>query len=135
MPDACDQAVDVSAINSGELAVDIDARGNEILHPVPARQFEIIEQEARNSGDGERVIEVLLARLDHESEPAGKVALLRDRLLASGQATPDQWSRVHSPIGLDLGALTAPEIAASIVAELVAVRRRGFSPRLWQPSP
>jgi photosystem II stability/assembly factor-like uncharacterized protein len=42
-PDACNQAVDVSAINSGELAVDIDARGNEILHPFPARQFEIIE--------------------------------------------------------------------------------------------
>lgn len=64
-----------------------------------------------------------------------KVSLLRDRLLASGQTTPDQWRRVHSPIGLDLGALTAPEIAASIVAELIAIRRRGLSPRLWQPAP
>lgn len=64
-----------------------------------------------------------------------KVTLLRDRLLATGQTTPEQWRRVHTPIGLDLGALTAPEIAASIVAELIAVRRRGTSPRLWQPAP
>jgi hypothetical protein len=42
-PEACNQAVDVSAINAGDLAVDIDARGSEILHPFPARQFEIIE--------------------------------------------------------------------------------------------
>jgi xanthine/CO dehydrogenase XdhC/CoxF family maturation factor len=31
--------------------------------------------------------------------------------------------RVHAPIGLDLGAVTVPEIALSIAAELVAVRR------------
>jgi len=32
---------------------------------------------------------------------------------------------VHAPVGLDLGALTPDEIAVSIVAELVAVRRGG----------
>ncbi|HVV88089.1 MAG TPA: tetratricopeptide repeat protein [Kofleriaceae bacterium] len=40
--------------------------------------IDAIEKAARDGGDGERVIEVLLAKLDHESEPAGKVALLRD---------------------------------------------------------
>lgn len=33
-------------------------------------------------------------------------------------------SRVHAPIGIDIGALTPPEIAVSILAELVAVQRR-----------
>ncbi len=32
-------------------------------------------------------------------------------------------SRIHGPIGLNIEAVTAPEIALSIIAELVAVRR------------
>jgi xanthine dehydrogenase accessory factor len=35
----------------------------------------------------------------------------------------DQLQRVHGPIGLDIGAVTPAEIAASIAAELIAVRR------------
>ena len=34
-----------------------------------------------------------------------------------------QLARVHAPIGLDIGSVTVPEIAISIAAELVAVRR------------
>jgi len=34
-----------------------------------------------------------------------------------------QMERVHSPIGLDIGALTPEEIAVAIVAEMIAVRR------------
>lgn len=45
-----------------------------------------------------------------------------ERLAASGFSESD-LSRIHGPIGLDIGARTAPEIALSIVAEIVKVRR------------
>jgi xanthine dehydrogenase accessory factor len=58
-----------------------------------------------------------------------KVALIRESFLASGLATAEELDAVHAPIGLDIGAETVPEIAASIVAELIAVRRRGGAHR------
>jgi len=36
---------------------------------------------------------------------------------------PEEFERVYAPMGLDIGALSPEEIAVSIVAELVAVRR------------
>lgn len=59
-----------------------------------------------------------------------KVALLRQELLQSARATPQALDRVYAPIGLDIGAATVPEIATSIVAQLIAVRRRGSAPRI-----
>jgi xanthine dehydrogenase accessory factor len=37
----------------------------------------------------------------------------------------DALSRVHVPIGLDLGAQSAPEIALAVLAEILAVQRGG----------
>jgi xanthine dehydrogenase accessory factor len=39
----------------------------------------------------------------------------------------EKLDRVHSPIGLDIGATTPEEIAVSVVAELIAVRRNAES--------
>jgi xanthine dehydrogenase accessory factor len=36
---------------------------------------------------------------------------------------PEEMERVYAPMGLDIGALSPEEIAVSIVAELIAVRR------------
>lgn len=52
-----------------------------------------------------------------------KVQIIRDRLRARGCSISD-LNRLHSPVGLAIGALTPGEIAVSIVAEMIAVRRR-----------
>jgi xanthine dehydrogenase accessory factor len=61
-----------------------------------------------------RYVGVLGSRRTH----AARVA----RLIAAGMPE-EQLARLHAPVGLDLGAVTPEEIAVSIVAELVAVRR------------
>lgn len=45
-----------------------------------------------------------------------------ERLTDAG-LTPDALARIHAPVGLDIGAVSAAEIAASIVAELTSVLR------------
>ncbi len=54
-----------------------------------------------------------------------KVALIRQQFLEGGLATEAEFDRVRAPIGLPIGAVTVPEIAVSIVAQLIAVRRKG----------
>jgi len=50
--------------------------------------------------------------------------VLKDELAAKG-VPPSQLETLRAPAGLDLGAITPDEIALSIVAEMVEVRRRG----------
>ncbi len=40
---------------------------------------------------------------------------------------PERFQRVHAPMGLDIGAITPEEIAVSVAAEMIAVRRRAAS--------
>jgi xanthine dehydrogenase accessory factor len=63
-----------------------------------------------------------------------KITLMRQHFLTSGIATAEEFDRIHAPIGLDIGAETAPEIATSILAQLIAVRRGAAQPdkaRQW----
>lgn len=51
-----------------------------------------------------------------------KVKEVKERLLQKGVPSP-QLDRVHAPIGLEIGAETPEEIAISILAEIIKVRR------------
>jgi len=51
-----------------------------------------------------------------------KVLVTYEHLIDDG-VSAEKLQRVHAPIGLDIGAVTAEEIAVSIVAELIYVRR------------
>ena len=51
-----------------------------------------------------------------------KVARIRKLLMSEGMP-PECLDRVHAPIGLEIGAVTPAEIAISILAQLIAIRR------------
>ncbi|HTU17682.1 MAG TPA: XdhC/CoxI family protein [Gemmataceae bacterium] len=55
-----------------------------------------------------------------------KIKLIFEDLLAKG-VTRETLARVHAPLGFAIGSQTVPEIAVSIVAELIACRNLGTS--------
>jgi xanthine dehydrogenase accessory factor len=56
-----------------------------------------------------------------------KILATYEHLMARG-ITAEQLKTVHAPIGIDIAAATAEEIAVSITAELVRVRRGSLKP-------
>ena len=63
-----------------------------------------------------------------------KVTRIYDALLAEGLPA-ECLRRVHAPIGLNIGAVTPAEIAISILAQLIAVRRGVDADALSMPGP
>jgi xanthine dehydrogenase accessory factor len=53
-----------------------------------------------------------------------RVSAVLQHLVEEG-ADPEAVARVHTPIGLDIGAETPEEIAVAIMAEVIQVRRGG----------
>lgn len=51
-----------------------------------------------------------------------KVELMRREFLEKKWATPEQWSRIYAPIGLDINSKTVEEIAISIAAQLIHIK-------------
>jgi xanthine dehydrogenase accessory factor len=47
-----------------------------------------------------------------------------ERLAERGHAA-ETLARIHGPVGLPIGAVSAAEIAVSVLAQLIAVRRNG----------
>lgn len=60
-----------------------------------------------------------------------KIRMIFDDLQRQG-IPREALDRVHAPLGIDIGSQTVPEIAVSIVAELIAVRNLG--PRTPDPA-
>ena len=60
-----------------------------------------------------------------------KVKNLREHLLAEG-ISAEALARVHSPIGLEIGSVTPEEIAISIAAQMIQMKRQAEEPTfLW----
>jgi xanthine dehydrogenase accessory factor len=53
-----------------------------------------------------------------------KIRLIFEDLIAKG-VSPEALGKVHAPLGFTIGSQTVPEIAISIVAELIACRNLG----------
>jgi xanthine dehydrogenase accessory factor len=54
----------------------------------------------------------------------------RRRRLADEGFGEAELARIHGPVGLDIGALTTPEIAVAIMAEIIQARRKPRSPSI-----
>ena len=54
----------------------------------------------------------------------GKIAKMHEEFIRQEWANEEEWKRIFSPIGLDIGSKTVEEIAVSIAAQLILVRRQ-----------
>ncbi len=92
--------------------------------PIPATAYAVIVTRGhRNDLDALRALAPRELRYLGLIGSRAKVARLYEQLLAESPVDPALLERIHAPIGLDLGAVTPQEIAVSITAELIAVRR------------
>jgi len=56
-----------------------------------------------------------------------KVSRMREDFIRNGWATPGQWDKIYSPVGLGINSRTVEEIAVSIAAQLINVRNSGIA--------
>jgi xanthine dehydrogenase accessory factor len=97
----------------------------------PGARYVVVSTQGR--GDEAALLAALAVDADYVAFVGSrrKADALKANLAARGVA-PDRLARLKAPAGLDLGAITPDEIALSILAEIVAVRRgkgvRGTAP-------
>lgn len=92
--------------------------------PIPSTAYAVIVTRGhRNDLDALRALAPRDLRYIGLIGSRAKVARLYEQLLSETEVNPALLERIHAPIGLDLGAVTPQEIAVSITAELIAVRR------------
>lgn len=92
-------------------------------HPIDRDTYVVIVTRGHNHDE-----QALAAVIASEAKYLGmigsrrKIRLIFDDLVAAG-VDPALLERVHAPIGLPIHSVTVPEIAVSIAAQLIAVRR------------
>ncbi|TCL68357.1 XdhC/CoxI family protein [Rhizobium sp. BK251] len=91
-----------------------------------AKAYRFVVVATQGRGDEAALKSALSIRADYRGFVGSyrKMAALREKFLTAGIAAED-FDRVKGPAGIDLGAITPEEIALSIIAEIVQLRRRG----------
>ena len=94
----------------------------------PAARYVVVSTQGR--GDEAALLAALAADVDYVAfVGSGKKAQALKAALENRGVAAERLAKLKAPAGLDLGAITPDEIAVSILAEIVAVRRgRARSP-------
>jgi xanthine dehydrogenase accessory factor len=104
-------------------------------HPIDRDTYVVIVTRGHNHDE-----QALFAVIDSPARYLGmigsrrKIKLIFDDLQAAG-VSADRLARVHAPIGIPINSVTVPEIALSIAAQLVAVRRENQGRLVEGPTP
>ena len=105
-------------------AADLVISGYDLSSLLPAERYIIVATQGR--GDEQALTASLAAPARHVGFVGShrKASALRAALTSKG-VDPERLAQVRSPAGLNIGAVTPEEIALSILAEIVELRRRG----------
>ncbi len=104
-------------------------------HPIDRDTYVVIVTRGHNHDE-----QALSAAINSDAKYLGmigsrrKIQLIFDDLAATGVAR-DTLDRVHAPIGMKINSVTVPEIAVSIAAELISVRRANQGKLVEGPIP
>ncbi len=117
---ACAPSVDQAAFT------EVDRRIEGYALPVGARGTRYIVVSTQGRGDEVALQAALTVEAEYVAFVGSrkKAAALKEALSARG-VDPTRLAKLKAPAGLDLGAITPEEIALSILAEIVALRRGG----------
>ena len=117
---ACAPASEQAALTEADRRID----GYALTVDEPGARYVVVSTQGR--GDEAALQAALAIDADYVAFVGSrkKAAALKAALAARGIA-PERLARLKAPAGLDLGAITPDEIAISILAEIVAVRRGG----------
>jgi len=124
---ACAPAAEQSAFGEVERRIE----GYALPVTEPGLRYVVVSTQGR--GDEAALLAALATEADYVAFVGSrrKAEVLKSALAARGVAA-ERLARLKAPAGLDLGAITPDEIALSILAEIVAVRRgkaeRGTAP-------
>jgi xanthine dehydrogenase accessory factor len=104
--------------------IDLAIAGYDLTHLVASERYVVIATQGR--GDEAALTAALGSPARHVAFVGShrKAAALRQSLAAKG-VDAERLALLRSPAGLDIGAVTPEEIALSILAEIVELRRRG----------
>jgi xanthine dehydrogenase accessory factor len=130
-------AVTVCAPAAEQAAIgDADRRIEGYALPVEEAAARYVVVSTQGRGDEAALLAALAVDVDYVAFVGSrkKAEALKSALAERGVA-PERLARLKAPAGLDLGAITPDEIAISILAEIVAVRRakntRGTGPAAY----